>query len=210
MSNNERYWILEPADFFGCRFIRSDSNYIYYWYQKYQDSAWYEKQTFNYHAYVGIVDTISLAGFMFATAYDPSPSTFFEKTTTIHEYELSGLIFGNITIADGFGYVRYEYRRDEMPPFDIWELTGCVLSDTLYGKTSSVCYAQELPLQIKLFQNYPNPFNPKTNISFQISNSGYVTLKVLDLLGREVAILVHEEIKPGCYEKTFYASGLAS
>jgi ligand-binding sensor domain-containing protein len=61
-----------------------------------------------------------------------------------------------------------------------------------------------------LEQNYPNPFNPRTTIKFQIPNSSFVTLKVFDLLGREVAMLVNEETKPGTYERVFDGDRLAS
>ena len=67
-----------------------------------------------------------------------------------------------------------------------------------------------LPGSFELKQNYPNPFNPTTRIGFQIVAPGFVTLKVYDILGREVRTLVNEELKAGSYEKTFDASGLAS
>jgi hypothetical protein len=51
-----------------------------------------------------------------------------------------------------------------------------------------------------LHQNYPNPFNPKTLISYQLSTPGFVSLRVLDLLGREVATLVGTDQSPGYYE----------
>nr|MCU0405534.1 T9SS type A sorting domain-containing protein [Ignavibacteriaceae bacterium] len=54
-----------------------------------------------------------------------------------------------------------------------------------------------------LFQNYPNPFNPTTNIGFRISNFEFVSLKVYDVLGREVATLVNEELAAGSYEINF-------
>lgn len=63
---------------------------------------------------------------------------------------------------------------------------------------------------IHLSQNYPNPFNPRTNFQFSNSNLQFVSLKVFDMLGREVATLVNEEMKPGTYEVTFDASNLAS
>jgi hypothetical protein len=66
------------------------------------------------------------------------------------------------------------------------------------------------PATFSLHQNYPNPFNPATNIKFQIPISSFVTLRVFDLLGREVATLVNEEMRPGSYERTFDASGLSS
>ena len=61
-----------------------------------------------------------------------------------------------------------------------------------------------------LFQNYPNPFNPSTTIQYAISSPQFVTLKVFDLLGREVATLVNEEKPAGTYEVSFRAANLAS
>ncbi len=57
----------------------------------------------------------------------------------------------------------------------------------------------------KLEQNYPNPFNPSTNIGFRIADPGFVTLKVYDVLGNEVATLVNEELSAGEYEVEFNA-----
>ena len=62
----------------------------------------------------------------------------------------------------------------------------------------------------KLSQNYPNPFNPSTNLSFVISSSSFVTLKVYDVLGNEVATLVNEEKSPGSYKVNFNAQNLSS
>ena len=54
-----------------------------------------------------------------------------------------------------------------------------------------------------LKQNYPNPFNPSTSIQYAISSTQFVTLKVYDLLGREVATLVNEEKTAGSYNAQF-------
>lgn len=62
----------------------------------------------------------------------------------------------------------------------------------------------------ELMQNYPNPFNPNTNLRFTISELGFVTLKIYDILGNEVAVLVNEEKAPGSYEVEFDGSGLSS
>ncbi len=61
-----------------------------------------------------------------------------------------------------------------------------------------------------LYQNYPNPFNSVTNIIYQLSKSGLVQLKVFDLLGSEVAILVNEVKSVGSYEVSFDSSNLSS
>ena len=66
------------------------------------------------------------------------------------------------------------------------------------------------PLSYKLYQNYPNPFNPSTTISYQIPVPGKVTLKIYDILGREVTTLVNKEQKAGNYKVNFDASRLAS
>ncbi|MFH1198274.1 MAG: T9SS type A sorting domain-containing protein [bacterium] len=66
------------------------------------------------------------------------------------------------------------------------------------------------PFYFQLFQNYPNPFNPVTKIKYQIPENGMVTLKVYDILGREVATLVDQFQKVGKYDVEFNAKGLAS
>ncbi|MCW9066359.1 MAG: T9SS type A sorting domain-containing protein [Ignavibacteriaceae bacterium] len=67
-----------------------------------------------------------------------------------------------------------------------------------------------VPSEFKLEQNYPNPFNPSTTISWQSPVGSHQTLKVFDLLGSEVAILVDEEKPAGSYEISFDASDLPS
>ena len=61
-----------------------------------------------------------------------------------------------------------------------------------------------------LSQNFPNPFNPSTKIRFSIPHSAFVTLKVYDLLGREIATIINEEKMPGNYEVSFNANNLSS
>ena len=68
----------------------------------------------------------------------------------------------------------------------------------------------ETPKEFALEQNYPNPFNPLTKLSFVIGHSSLVSLKVYDVLGREVATLVNEAKPAGKYEVTFDATNLAS
>jgi uncharacterized lipoprotein YddW (UPF0748 family) len=67
-----------------------------------------------------------------------------------------------------------------------------------------------LPNSFALEQNYPNPFNPTTRIRFNIAQAGNASLKIYNLLGQEVAILLHEFMNPGTYDIEFNASKLAS
>jgi hypothetical protein len=68
----------------------------------------------------------------------------------------------------------------------------------------------EVPTKYDLAQNYPNPFNPVTNLEFGISDLGFVSLKVYDILGKEVVTLVNEKLIPGTYRVEFEAGSLTS
>lgn len=82
--------------------------------------------------------------------------------------------------------------------------------DGKYEYSSSVSIEINAPNQYSLKQNYPNPFNPSTKIAYSIPNDGFVTLKVFDVLGREVASLVNENQKVGSYEVLLDGSLLVS
>jgi hypothetical protein len=67
-----------------------------------------------------------------------------------------------------------------------------------------------LPTEYALEQNYPNPFNPNTSISYAVKEGGFVSLKVYNLLGQEVATLVSQRMEIGRYTATFSATDLPS
>ena len=67
-----------------------------------------------------------------------------------------------------------------------------------------------IPSGTKLKQNYPNPFNPTTNIEYSITRSGYVTIKVFNILGKLVSTLVQEEKQPGNYKVQFNGAAFPS
>jgi len=68
----------------------------------------------------------------------------------------------------------------------------------------------EIPREYKLMQNYPNPFNPATNVKYQIAKTGFVSIKIYDVLGKEIEILINDKQDAGTYELTFDGSKLAS
>jgi subtilisin family serine protease len=79
-----------------------------------------------------------------------------------------------------------------------------------YNTLTDVESETTLPIEFNLAQNYPNPFNPSTKINFSIPESGLVSLKIYDLLGREVAELINTEMQPGTYDYNFNGAGLSS
>ncbi|MEO8167434.1 MAG: TIGR03790 family protein [bacterium] len=85
-------------------------------------------------------------------------------------------------------------------------------SDQIRVTTSSLS-SVEGGVAVKKFdlaQNYPNPFNPSTHVRFTVAKSGFVSLKVYNVEGREVATVVNEVKSPGEYDTQFNASGLSS
>ncbi|MFA7288641.1 MAG: T9SS type A sorting domain-containing protein [Melioribacteraceae bacterium] len=80
------------------------------------------------------------------------------------------------------------------------------------GKPTGVFDDSIIPTQFSLSQNYPNPFNPETIIEYSIASEKHVTLKIYDILGREVAKIIDENKSPGHYKERFSAvkSGLSS
>lgn len=88
----------------------------------------------------------------------------------------------------------------ETRPRDNW----CV---KLYpsGITAALDESNVIPRAFALYQNYPNPFNPTTDIGYQIPEASHVTLKIFDVLGREIATLVNEKKAAGVYTVTWDA-----
>ena len=94
-----------------------------------------------------------------------------------------------------------------------YTIAQIIADETILGKTNytEISYLGELSVETyELAQNYPNPFNPETVIYYQIPESGEVSLKVYDMLGRELRTLVNQTQNQGRYEVKFNARDLAS
>jgi hypothetical protein len=74
----------------------------------------------------------------------------------------------------------------------------------------SVPINEKVPMDYKLYQNYPNPFNPSTRISYRLPFPGYVTLKIYDVIGREIKTLIDEYQTCGEYTVNFNINGSSS
>ncbi len=113
------------------------------------------------------------------------------------------LIYNNIKLLNGSILVA---GNEEYIIPDFWNSKRSWIFDITTDVTESNSNIEDFSLE----QNYPNPFNPITNIRFQTANFGFVSLKVYDVLGNEVAILVNEEKSAGEYEVTFNDRNLVS
>jgi photosystem II stability/assembly factor-like uncharacterized protein len=89
-----------------------------------------------------------------------------------------------------------------------WAVGGTILHTTNGGVTFvEEEELDEIPITYSLTQNFPNPFNPSTKIKYSVPELNYVTIKVYDVLGREVITLVNEEKSAGNYKIEFSAKG---
>ncbi len=136
-------------------------------------------------------------------------------------------------IHDAYLYTHYSFpkikaitwfhvAKTEGTVFTDWRINSSTASLTSYQDAVADPYYlssivtdveeghNELPVEFLLEQNFPNPFNPSTLINFQLPERSYVQLKVYDLLGEEVAVLVNEEREQGNYNEVFNGFNLPS
>jgi N-acetylmuramoyl-L-alanine amidase len=170
------------------------------------------------------------SGTLFRFAVDDSVDAFPAGTTANHEvnqwlpidwvgWRLVEWDFDNDSVGTWLGNGKVE----GMLRFDSFQLKypagSKVKSGAIYvaqlqvakGTATSVEQTSgAIPLECALEQNYPNPFNPSTNFEFRISNFGFVSLKIFDVLGREVATLVNDVRPAGTYKLRWDASALPS
>lgn len=106
-------------------------------------------------------------------------------------------------VGKGIG-ITYRWMWD----FSVFYIYGAKINNQVYGTLTSIDDTQNVVNKYYLSQNYPNPFNPSTSIQYAISSTQFVTLKVYDLLGREVATLVNEEKPAGVYNAQFTMNNL--
>jgi hypothetical protein len=119
----------------------------------------------------------------------------------------------NVRFGD---YIDIDYVGQNIVPVWTDERLGGFNMDIYTSEISELLpiepIAGTMPDNFKLEQNYPNPFNPSSKIKFDVPKAGIMKIGVYDILGREVAVLLNREYKPGKYEVTFdgtnYSAGV--
>lgn len=106
----------------------------------------------------------------------------------------------------GYNVNRFRFFGDTLA-YAVGERVYKYMRDTTIGISN---ISTEIPERPDLSQNFPNPFNPSTTIKFTVLDFEHTRLAVYDVLGREIALLVNEELYPGIYEYKFDATGLNS
>jgi mannose/cellobiose epimerase-like protein (N-acyl-D-glucosamine 2-epimerase family) len=214
-------WYLQMADetinFFMNYFVDNDNGEIYADRTRYGGFAWGEEKGNSGKAGYHSIETgyyTYLYGSLFFT-YEPVILHYhFEPLDYNREFLLtpiaikeSNLIINQV-LQDGQAYANFDpYERILNLPSGEgghFEVTyEPVITNVASGYNAS-------PDDYELYQNYPNPFNPVTTIRYNIPELSFTTLKVFDLLGREISTLVSEDKSSGNYEVKFDASSLPS
>ncbi len=131
-----------------------------------------------------------------------------ERKTSVESWSKIGSVQGkgNVNSISNYLYEdrnlqsgKYHYRLKQI------DFNG---NFKYYGLANEVIIG--IPTEYSLCQNFPNPFNPSTTINYEIPNSNFVSLKIYDMMGREVAILISQFQEPGFYNVNFDASKLSS
>lgn len=135
--------------------------------------------------------------------------------SALTQHQIRDQVMGNgaTTTADGSNQLRGTLGQaivgsataaDFSADSGFWQQTAVMVTSVEDLPTEAI------PDEFRLHQNYPNPFNPSTTIRFEVPQQSQVTLKLYDVLGRRVAILLDAEMTPGVHQLQFDASGLAS
>jgi hypothetical protein len=130
-----------------------------------------------------------------------------------HALPFSITPYGSEEISISFNPNEEGYFKDHLYIISDTDSSRIAQVIVLAGRTDTIfsnIQNDEVITKFSLEQNYPNPFNPSTTIQYQIPESGLVTLKIYDVLGREIITLVNEELSAGKHEADFDASGFNS
>jgi Secretion system C-terminal sorting domain len=139
-----------------------------------------------------------------------SVATGFAQNSSVHWYSFdSGFGTSSSSTSRTTSAVGQTFVGRSSGPSSV--VTSGFLADSLVrGYLADVKGRRNLPARFELLQNYPNPFNPATVISYQLPSTAFVSLTIFDMLGRELATLVHGVEEPGEHVIRWDAAGLAS
>ena len=162
-------------------------------------------------------DTSAIKNFLYHKWYDSADSLWawkpensfnqlwpLEENLAYTNQELIKAGMGGFPLGDLFHWWPAEYsqwklqKEDENARISYWLDTG---NDSIFTEVKK---EENAIRKIELLQNYPNPFNPNTNFVFRIAEFGLVSLKIYDILGREVATVIEKELSPGEYHIPFF------
>ncbi len=191
--NNGMVYVRLFSKWFGSEFLRKDGFRVF----QYSLSDSMEYLRFNFSAVKGdtiaVYPTATYSNTMVLENTEMSPLFGLSRRTETYQGVLPGSRVFQAGVADSIGITKegdgLSYEKS---------LVGAKINGVTYGTILGVNTQKQIsPLKFSLSQNYPNPFNPTTNFQFTIGSFEPVTLKIFDILGREVATVIDQRLAPG-------------
>jgi|WetSurMetagenome_2_1015567.scaffolds.fasta_scaffold22549_4 aminopeptidase N len=142
------------------------------------------------------------------TAKQTQTNSVFHKMPIVIKVSFTSGLDSSIRVMNDVNNQLFTFNFNRQPTAVVFDPNNDILLKTATLSIGIKNISNNVPEKYEMYQNYPNPFNPTTNIKFQIANSSYVKLKVYDILGKEIAILVNEKLTRGIYETQFYINSL--
>ncbi len=207
LNGNEINWLVEQKEAFLIHYVNPETDTTY-WIEKVDEFNLIESLNGNHQvsAYPPL-DSYNYIN-IYSPWYLPTGDSIYRYRNTSafltlynYYYDYDSLWFDYNGLYKRITFISFEANHRE------YSYTTISLDSNIVGILNQ---KHNLPELFNLSQNYPNPFNPSTTINYEIPKSGLVTIKIYDVLGREVETLVNEEKNSGKYKVEFDGSKLSS
>jgi predicted lipoprotein with Yx(FWY)xxD motif len=183
-------------------------------YQEWDGTQWInvDKEIYTYN------DDITHMTQVVTMTWNDGTSVWDNSDKSLYTYENDEMVEMIYQEWDGAKYVNSlrnsieETDLEFITLYQVWDGSDWVnyMRMIYHYRTTTGVEDSERPVSFNLEQNFPNPFNPSTTISYSVSETQHVNLKIFNVLGQVVATLVNEEIPTGTYKVQFNAAGLSS
>lgn len=207
MPNDTTYFIIEPYDLIGGRYVFVDSNYVHYYDPVTEqdvsllslkgDTGEYQEFQFGLHynrSWIEKIDTLVLFG---------------DTTRSIH-FVVDGLIWTEVSLSEKFG-MHFSYFPGEPGGVDDKTyLRYCNINGQSYGTPLPVGHNTQVAQSFSLSQNYPNPFNASTRINFSLIKPAKVSLILYNIAGEKVMTIFNGWLNSGKHSKLLHQNNFSS